>query len=231
MIPLRDIAPIRSRPLVTYLLIAANTLVFLYQASLPHAAGEAFAYRYGMVPYFLAQDPRLASLGTPFTSMFMHGSWFHLISNMWFLHIFGDNVEDALGRGRFLLFYLLCGLLAAGAQLWVDPSSRVPMIGASGAIAGVLGAYFRILPNARVVTLIPIFFFFIVRELPAVFFIVIWFLLQLVSGIGSLGYAQQSGGVAFFAHIGGFLGGLWLVGVFGARRNSRAGFRSRRDYG
>jgi membrane associated rhomboid family serine protease len=229
VIPLRDIAPIRSRPLVTYSLIAVNVAVFLYQISLPPEVGKIFVDRFGMVPYYLAGDLHLNSVSTPFTSMFLHGGWLHLISNMWFLHIFGDNVEDALGRSKFVLFYLLCGLLAAAAQIWVDPQSRVPMIGASGAIAGVLGAYFRLFPTARVVTLIPIFFFFVVRELPAVFFIVIWFLLQLVSGIGSLGYGEQAGGVAFFAHIGGFLAGLWLVGVFGGKRNRSGGFRAARS--
>jgi membrane associated rhomboid family serine protease len=225
VIPLRDMAPIRSQAVVTYALIAVNALVFLYQASLPHELGEAFVARYGMVPYFLTQDLRLDSLSTPFTSMFMHGGWFHVISNMWFLHIFGDNVEDALGRVRFLAFYVLCGLCAAAAQIIVDPESQVPMIGASGAIAGVLAAYFRLFPQARVVTLIPIFFFFTIRELPAVFFIIVWFLIQLVSGVGSLGYAGQGGGVAFFAHIGGFLAGLALVHAFTGKRNRTAGFR------
>jgi membrane associated rhomboid family serine protease len=232
VIPLRDIAPRNTVPVVTYALIAINALVWLYQAALPNDVGEAFLFRYGMVPYFIAQDTRAASLTTPLTSMFMHGGWMHVISNMWFLHIFGDNVEDVFGKPKFVVFYLLCGLFAAAAQIMVDPASRVPMVGASGAIAGVLGAYIRLFPQARVVTLIPIFFFVTVRELPAVFFIFIWFLLQLFSGIGSLGYYGHSGGgVAFFAHIGGFLAGLVLVSVFSGGRNRSAGFRpSRRPY-
>ena len=228
MIPLRDINPTRSRPIVNYLLIFANTAVWLYQWRLGEISpelGKAFVQRWGLVPYYLTQDVHLSSLSTPLTSMFMHGGWLHLISNMWFLFIFGDNVEDVLGRVRYALFYIGSGLVAAVAQTLIDPSSHVPMVGASGAIAGVLGAYFRLFPHARVVTLIPLLFLFFVRELPAVFFIVVWFGLQLLSGIGSLGYVGQEGGVAFFAHIGGFVGGLWLVSVFGAQRHRTQGFR------
>ena len=227
MIPLRDINPIRSRPVVTYLLIAVNTLVYAYQFSLSDDFSRELIMRWGLVPYYLTREFTANSLITPFTSMFMHGGWLHLILNMWFLHIFGDNVEDSLGRTRFLLFYLACGLAAAAAQVAVGPASMVPMVGASGAIAGVLGAYLRLFPHARVVTLIPIFFFFFVRELPAVFFIVVWFALNLLSGVGSLGVlGQQAGGVAFFAHVGGFLGGLWLLHVFGHRKNDTGGFRA-----
>jgi membrane associated rhomboid family serine protease len=227
VIPLRDINPIRTRPVVTYLLIAVNTLVFAYQFWMPEDSFREFTRQWGLVPYYLTREFSLNSLSTPFTSMFMHGGWLHLIFNMWSLHIFGDNVEDSLGRVRFFLFYLACGLAAAAAQVLVGPGSMVPMVGASGAIAGVLGAYMRLFPHARVVTLIPIFFFFIVRELPAVFFIVVWFAVQLLSGIGSLGVlGQQGGGVAFFAHVGGFLGGLWLLHVFGYRKNDTRGFRS-----
>jgi len=230
VIPLRDLNPVQKRPLLTYLLIAINVGVYLHQATLDQAAYELFIYRYGVVPRMLAHDFHAASLTTPFTSMFMHGGWLHLILNMWFLHIFGDNVEDALGRVKFLVFYIGSGLCAAAAQVLVDPDSTVPMVGASGAIAGVLGAYFRLYPNARVVTLIPIVFFFFVRELPAVFFIVVWFLLQLLSGLGSLG-TQESGGVAFFAHIGGFVAGLGLLGLLGVRRNPSAGFERSLPHG
>jgi membrane associated rhomboid family serine protease len=224
VIPLRDINPVRSRPLVTYALIVVNTLVFAYQSSLPDEAAREFALRFGMVPYYLTHEFHFGSLETPLTSMFMHGSWGHLIFNMWFLYIFGDNVEDVLGRVRFALFFVACGMAAAVAQIAVGPSSQVPMVGASGAIAGVLGAYLRLFPHARVITsLIPPFF---VRELPAVFFIVAWFALQLLSGIGSLSaLGRESGGVAFFAHIGGFLGGLWLLHLFGFRKNNTRGFR------
>jgi membrane associated rhomboid family serine protease len=226
-IPLRALTPIRSRPVITYSLIAANLAVFLYQVQLRQSPGafDEFMFRWGFIPYFFTQEPHFHSFDTPLTSMFMHGSWMHLISNMWFLHIFGGSVEDALGKGRFTAFYLLCGLCAALAQLAIDPASRIPMVGASGAIAGVLGAYFRLFPNARLVTLIPLLFFF-VRELPAVFFIIVWFLLQLLSGIGSLGAVDGgSGGVAFFAHIGGFVAGMWCVTLFVRQRNPSAGFR------
>ena len=231
MIPLRDHNRPRTPPLLTYALIAANVAVFMYQLQLglTSKAGEAFVFQYGVVPYLLTQDLHLASLSTPFTSLFMHGSLMHIASNMWFLHVFGDNVEDALGRARFALLYVATGLLAVVAQVLVDPESRIPMIGASGAIAGVLGAYLRLFPSARIVTLIPILFFFIVRDLPAVFFNVIWFGFQLLSGLGSLGMNSGEGGVAFFAHIGGFLAGLWLLGVLGVRRNRTAGFRVSRE--
>ena len=224
MFPLRNLNPTRSLPVLTYLLIAANAAVFWHELTLDPDQGEAFVFRWGMVPFFLTQDLHVGSLATPFTSMFIHGGWLHLLGNMWFLHIFGDNIEDALGRIRYLVFYLLCGLLAAGGQILIDPESKIPMVGASGAIAGVLGAYYRLFPHARVVTLIPIFFFVTVREIPAVFFIVLWFVLQLLEGIGSLGALSQGGGVAFFAHIGGFLGGLLLVGLLGGQRNRSAGF-------
>jgi hypothetical protein len=225
--PLRDLNPTRSVPVLTYLLIAANAVVFFHEITLDPAQGEEFVFRWGMVPYFLTQDVQIGSLATPFTSMFIHGGWLHLLGNMWFLHIFGDNVEDALGRGRYLLFFVLCGLLAAVGQTLIDPQSKIPMVGASGAIAGVLGAYYRLFPKARIVTLIPIFFFMMVRELPAVFFIVLWFVMQLLEGFGSLGQVSQGGGVAFFAHIGGFLGGLLLINVFGGPRSRTGGFSRR----
>jgi membrane associated rhomboid family serine protease len=151
---------------------------------------------------------------------------------MWSLFIFGDNVEDRLGKGRFLLFYFGSGLGAAAAQVYVDPSSTIPMVGASGAIAGVLAAYLRLFPHARVLTLIPLFFLFITRELPAVLFIAIWFLMQVLSGVGSLSVAgnHATGGVAFFAHIGGFLMGLILVTVLTPARNRASGFGRPEQY-
>lgn len=227
MFPLRDINRTRSFPILTYSLIAVNALVFAHELSLSPAETEAFVFRWGMVPYYLTQETQLDSFITPFTSMFIHGGWLHLLGNMWFLHIFGDNIEDALGRFKFILFYVLCGLMAVGGQMLIDPDSKIPMVGASGAIAGVLGAYYRLYPHARVLTLIPIFVFITVRELPAVFFIVLWFIVQLFSGIGSLG-ATEGGGVAFFAHIGGFLGGLLLIGMFHAPRRGFAGQKQER---
>jgi membrane associated rhomboid family serine protease len=229
VIPLRDHNPSRTVPFVTYGLIALNALVFFYQASLG-AGGETFIKQYGLVPYYLTQDIYRDSYVTLFTSMFLHGGFLHIAFNMWSLHIFGDNVEDALGHVRYLVFYLLTGLCAAGAQILVDPASTVPMVGASGAISGVLGAYLRLYPRARIVTLIPVFVLLLMRELPAVLFIVIWFLLQLFGGIGSLGITG-GGGIAFFAHIGGFLGGLALVFVLGARPHDSGGFQRPRRSG
>jgi membrane associated rhomboid family serine protease len=177
--------------------------------------------RFGVIPDVLVHGswatPRgaggaIGSLITPLTSMFLHGGLLHLGSNMLFLHVFGDNVEDVLGRGRFLLFYLVCGLGAVFGQIVVDPESVVPMIGASGAISGVLAGYMTLFPHARVVTLVPIFIFIQFMDLPAGFFIVLWFVLQLVQGYLSLGMiAEGGGGVAWFAHIGGFLAGLVCV--------------------
>jgi membrane associated rhomboid family serine protease len=229
VIPLRDINPTRTRPVVNYALIAVNMLVFAYQFHLQlesPALFKNYTARFGLVPYYLTHDFHFGNLGTLVSSMFMHGDWLHVISNMWFLFIFGDNVEDVLGRVRYIAFYVLCGLCAAFAQIAIDPDSLVPMVGASGAIAGVLGAYFRLFPHARVVTLIPVLFFAVLRELPAVFFIVVWFGLQLLMGLGTLGAAsEQTGGVAFFAHIGGFVGGLILLSLFGFGRNRTQGFR------
>jgi membrane associated rhomboid family serine protease len=227
VIPLRDRNPTRTRPLLTWLLIAVNTLVFLYQWSLDDGGFELFVRRYGLVPAWLASGDYSGSFVTPFTSMFMHGGWLHLISNMWSLYVFGDNIEDTLGRFRYFVFYMLAGLGAAFAQVAIDPSSMVPMVGASGAIAGVLGAYMRLFPRARVVTLIPILFFFLVREIPAFWFILIWFGLQVLLGVDSLDpvHAGEGAGVAFFAHIGGFVAGLLLVSRLRRARNPTAGFR------
>ena len=196
--------------MVTYALIAINTLVFLFQVSLEPAQGEMFVRVWGMTPRFLVGLVPHAAL-TVVTSMFLHGDWMHLIANMWSLHIFGDNVEDRLGRLGFIGFYVVCGFGAAVVQTLVDPLSLIPMVGASGAIAGVMAAYLRLFPRARVVTVIIVIVLVFVRELPAVFFIVFWFVLQLLSGIGSLGVPQAGPMTAFFAHIGGFLVGLYLL--------------------
>ncbi|MGD8863342.1 MAG: rhomboid family intramembrane serine protease [Myxococcales bacterium] len=227
MIPLRDINPTRRRPLVTYALVVANLAVFGYQVSLDDVAARELIFRFGVVPHFITQEPHVGALITPVTSMFMHGGIAHLVGNLWFLHVFGDNVEDVLGRPRFVVFYLLCGILAAGAQTLVNPDSRVPMIGASGAIAGVLGAYIKLFPGTRVVTLIPIFFFFVVRELPAVFFIFVWFAMQFVLGVSTIG---RGTGVAFFAHVGGFVAGVALLGAFMRNPPQPPGSAGRRGY-
>jgi membrane associated rhomboid family serine protease len=205
MIPLRDIVPSRTTPIVTISLIVANVLVFLYELTLGRAVND-FTLYFGLVPAAF-------SWVAVFTSMFLHGGLFHVAGNMLYLWIFGDNVEDRMGHGRFLVFYLLCGTAAALAQTITAPDSVVPMVGASGAIAGVMGAYFVLYPKSRIVTLVPLFFFFQIIEVPAIFFLGIWFVMQFLSGVGSIGNAA-TGGVAFWAHVAGFLAGLSGVIVF-----------------
>jgi membrane associated rhomboid family serine protease len=226
MIPLKDTIPSRTVPFVNYTLILINLACFFYQLSLGHHL-EQFIYTWGVVPAnFFAPlslaHPHLVQRVLPlFTSMFLHGGWLHFLGNMLYLYIFGDNVEDRLGHARYFLFYLLCGVLAAAAHLLASHGSRLPTIGASGAIAGVMGAYFFLYPQARVVTLIFIFFFFDIVEIPAFFFLAIWFIFQFLSG--SLVSAQDamSGGVAWWAHIGGFVAGIVLLFVFGVKRSRR----------
>ena len=202
MIPLRDTIPSSRVPLVNYAIIAANVAVFLHESTLgPRLDG--FVYTYGMVPREFAP-------ATLVTSMFLHGGWGHLLGNMLYLYIFGDNVEDRLGHPRYLVFYLLCGVAAAAAQALTNPHSNVPMVGASGAIAGVSGAYLLFFPQARVVTILPLFIFLQIVEIPAVFFLAVWFLWQLVSGVATLGTRAAAGGVAFWAHVGGFVSGMVL---------------------
>jgi rhomboid family protein len=208
MIPLRDIIPSRTTPIVTVSLIVANVLVFLYELTLGRAVND-FTLYFGLVPAAF-------SWVAVFTSMFLHGGLFHVAGNMLYLWIFGDNVEDRMGHGRFLVFYLLCGTAAALAQTITAPDSVVPMVGASGAIAGVMGAYFVLYPKSRIVTLVPLFFFFQIIEVPAIFFLGIWFVMQFLSGIGSIATATAGGrgGIAFWAHVAGFVAGLSGVIVF-----------------
>ena len=207
MIPLRDSHPSRTTPVVTISLIAVNSLVFLYQFSLDAYSLNHFVATYGLVPDRFHFLPVL-------TSMFLHGGWAHLIGNMWFLWIFGDNVEDILGRVKYLLFYLLCGIAATLAHYAVNLDSRVPMVGASGAIAGVMGAYMLKFPHSRVTTLVVAIIFFTTVELPAWVVLVYWFVIQFFSGLGTIGYSHLSqGGTAWFAHIGGFVAGLILIKV------------------
>ena len=211
MIPLRSTERVYSTAVVTLVLIIINTLVFLYENMLPGWALDVFIARYGIVPDRL----HLSSL---VTSMFLHGGWLHLIGNMWFLWIFGRNLEDIIGSGRFLVFYLLCGLAAAVIHVFFNPFSRVPTVGASGAIAGVMGAYVIKFPRARITTLVPIFIFLTTIEIPAFVLLLYWFAIQFFSGIGSVGYSQvSSGGIAWFAHIGGFVAGMLLIYMFPAR--------------
>ena len=208
MIPLRDVIPSRTRPVVTIALIAANAFVFLRQAGLGADEMDLFVRAFGLVPAAF-------SWMTVVTSMFVHGGLLHFAGNMLYLWIFGDNVEDRMGHLRFLAFYLLCGAGAALAQTAAVPESAVPMVGASGAIAGVMGAYFVLYPKSRVLTLIP--FPIMVVELPAVYLLGLWFVMQFVSGMATLGpqgEGQLVGGVAFWAHAAGFGVGVLLVFLF-----------------
>ncbi len=222
MIPIRDTVRARRFPVVNTVLILLNVLVFFFETSLGPVTLNRFVLAYGLVParFWAGTD---ASRWLPlFSSMFLHGSWFHLLSNMLALYIFGDNVEDRMGHLRYLIFYLLGGVLAGLAHLWAYPVSPVPTVGASGAIAAVLGAYFVLYPLARVITLIPIFFFVQVVEIPAVFYLGFWFLSQLLNGTFALTVKTfQGGGVAWWAHIGGFLAGIVLVRLFVRRRRRR----------
>ena len=205
MIPLRSSERTYSTASVTLVLIALNVLVFLFEATLPSPVLNRFILRYGIVPDRLHTYQLL-------TSMFLHGGFLHVAGNMWFLWIFGKGIEDLLGHGRFLFFYLACGVLAGLAHMLLNPFSTVPTVGASGAIAGVMGAYLVKFPRAHIVTLVFIVIFVTTFDLPAAFVLIFWFFLQFVSGIGSIGYSSVSqGDVAWFAHVGGFLAGIVLV--------------------
>jgi len=223
MIPLRDDNPRRTFPFVTYLLVALNVLAFLWQVSLGPNLERVLSSIAFMPARFWLTGNWVADLLAIVISMFLHGGLLHIGSNMLYLLIFGDNIEDRLGHTRYLAFYLACGFLATLAHAFFSPGSRVPAIGASGAIAGVLGAYLVLFPRARVLTLIPIFIFITLRELPAILILGLWFVLQLFSGVGSLGVANadEMGGVAYFAHIGGFVAGMLLVYAFGGFRRTR----------
>jgi len=216
VIPLRDDNPGRTTPVVTVGLMAANILVFLYQLSLGQEQMQELVFRLGLIPVEVTTAahaiPDLPVALTFFTSMFLHGDIMHLAGNMLFLWVFGNNVEDETGHVLFLVFYLACGLAAASLQVAMLPDSSIPMIGASGAIAGVLGAYLVLYPHARVLTLVPIFFFLRLMYLPAIVVLGIWFLYQLLlsATMGSV----PGGGVAFFAHIGGFVTGMALIILF-----------------
>jgi membrane associated rhomboid family serine protease len=230
MIPIRDDIPSRTRPVVGISLIAINVLAFFYELTLGPESLEVFIGEYAVVPirYFssgdfdrfgLVQTFGTADLVIPvFTAMFLHGGWAHVGGNMLYLWIFGDNVEDRMGHGRFLIFYLLCGVLATAAHVFTNANSPVPSLGASGAIAGVLGAYLVLYPRARVVTLVPIFYFIQFIPIPAIILLGFWFLQQFFYGALSLGIeSAQTGGVAWWAHIGGFVAGVVLINVFKRR--------------
>lgn len=220
MIPLKDDIPSSRFPAVNTVLIAANCLVFVYELALGGQAGS-FLQSWGIVPRRLLESG-LADWGTILSSMFLHGGWAHVIGNMLYLYIFGDNVEDAMGHFRYLLFYLLCGFGAAWAHVLTNQASAVPTVGASGAIAGVLGAYLILYPRAGVLTLIPLGFFLQVVRIPAMLVLGFWIVIQFFSGLASIPLAKAAGGgVAWFAHIGGFAAGLALVKLFAGRRLTR----------
>jgi hypothetical protein len=216
--PLRDNIPSARPPYLNYALIGINILAFFFELSLGPDL-EGFVEVFGFIPgHFVGQlwqNPLAltALFGPMFTSMFLHAGFLHIIGNLWFLYIFGDNVEDALGRGRYLLLYLASGVAACLTQLLFAPTSPVPMIGASGAIAGVMGAYFFLFPQARVLTFVVLLLFFTVWEIPAYIFLGFWFLMQFLMGTTSLERASL-GGVAFWAHVGGFVTGIALVHLF-----------------
>lgn len=215
--PLRDTVRSRSLPWVTWGLIAVNAVVFLFETSLGEAGVARLFGAFALVPYRVSLDQPW-TWPTLVTSTFLHGGWFHVISNMWTLYIFGDNVEDRMGSGRFLSFYLLSGIAAGLVQVIFDPASQVPTVGASGAIAGVLGAYFLLYPRARVITLVPLILLPWFVEIPAFIYLGLWFASQLFSGLLSLGAAGSFGGIAWWAHIGGFLFGLVMVNLFARRQ-------------
>lgn len=215
MIPIRDTIRSRRFPWVNTAIIVANILIFLYEVSLGRQAALAqLAQVYGFVPaaqlHQLQEAPLSIDTWTPaVTAMFLHGGWFHLFGNMLYLWVFGDNVEDTLGRAKYLLFYLLAGIAGNMAHMFMNPTSTIPTIGASGAIAGVLGAYFVTFPGSRILSLVPIFVFITFMELPAVLFLFLWFAMQVLNGLASVGIPGNT--VAWWAHIGGFVAGMVLV--------------------
>ncbi len=227
MFPLYDTVRSRKFPFINLTLVLANVLVFLYELRMDPAALKDFIFAWGLIPARLIADPDNAWL-TFFSSMFLHGGWFHIINNMWVLLIFGDNVEARLGNIRYLIFYLLSGLAAGLLQTYILPGSTVPMIGASGAVAGVLGAYLILFPRSRIASLVPIVFIFTIIEIPAMLFLLFWFVSQLYSGLFAIRGGGESG-IAWWAHIGGFAFGVITVLLFRGRTPYRIDHR--RDYG
>ena len=238
MIPIRDTIPHRRAPVVTWALIAVNVIVFLYELSLEPQDLERLFYLFGIVPARYTHPEWAQQIGLPMddywpflTCMFLHGGWGHVIGNMWTLWIFGDNVEDRMGPGRFLIFYLLMGVLAGITHWFTNAQSTVPTVGASGAIAGVLGAYFILFPRSQIVVLLPIFFFPFFFQLPAVLYLLFWFLSQVLSGTLAGLTASQVGGIAFWAHVGGFAAGVVLHRLFILPERERPRRFERDEYG
>lgn len=217
MFPIKDTIPSREPPIVTKLLIAVNTIIFLFQAILPQKTLAGFIYDFALIPVQLSGNHM-----TLITSTFLHGSWLHLLGNMWSLWLYGDNVEDAMGHFKFLVFYLLCGALSGYTHYLFNMQSKLPTIGASGAVAGVMGAYFLLYPHAKIITFVPtIFFFPLFIPIPAVIFLLFWFLSQVFSGTVNWFIGNMAGGVAWWGHIGGFISGMLLQKVFTDRRYRR----------
>jgi membrane associated rhomboid family serine protease len=215
MIPLRSSEPHYTAPTATLLVIAANVLVFFYELSMPSYSLNRFIALHGIVPDHL-------NFSSIITSMFIHGGFLHILGNMWFLWIFGRGIEDLLGHTKFLFFYLACGIAAALAHVLLNFNSTVPTVGASGAIAGVMGAYLVKFPRARIVTLVVIIVFITTVDIPAAFLLLYWFAIQFFNGVGSVGYSQASSGdVAWFAHVGGFIMGIVLILVMPTRQRAR----------
>jgi membrane associated rhomboid family serine protease len=227
MIPLRDSIPSLRRPTIGFSIIGLNALIFLMEMAMGPRLKE-FVQIFGFVPrnflLYLNRGDLAASVIPIFSSMFLHGGWLHLIANMWTLYIFGDNVEDTLGHSKFIVLYLASGAIACLAQLLSAPGSTMPMVGASGAIAGVMGAYFSLFPSARVLTLVPVLFFVII-EIPAYVFLGLWFILQFFAGTFSI-LGKTHVGVAFWAHVGGFAAGWVIIRILAPGR-SRSPFKTR----
>lgn len=231
MFPIQVTSTSQCPPVGTWILIAINAIVFLAELSLPQPALEQFFYCFGIVPARYTHPEWASYVGFPadtywpfLTSMFLHGGWIHLLGNMWTLWLFGEGVEDRLGTGRYLVFYLLCGISAGLIHFFTNPMSTVPTVGASGAIAGILGAYFILFPRAHVIVIVPIFFWPFFFDLPAVTYLAFWFFLQLFNGTLGLARPEQVGGVAWWAHVGGFAAGILLVGLFLPLRRRRVCF-------
>ena len=227
MFPLYDTVRSRKFPLINLTLVLVNVLAFLYELRMDPAILKEFIFTWGLIPARFIGDPN-GTWETIFSSMFLHGGWFHIINNMWVLLIFGDNVEAGMGKIRYLIFYLLSGVAAGLLQIYVLPTSAEPMIGASGAVAGVLGAYLILFPHSRIASLVPILFIFTIVEIPAMLFLIFWFFSQLYSGWFSIQGGGESG-IAWWAHIGGFAFGVIMVLLF--RRRTSYRIDSRRDYG
>lgn len=215
MIPLRDENPSRTFPVVTIAIIAINVLVFVYELMLGDSLPDKIM-RFGAIPYNISHFTGIKVLPTLFTAMFFHGGFMHIVGNMWYLWIFGNNIEDRLGHLKFLFFYLSCGLIATLGYVFTNSNSELPMIGASGAISGVLGAYIILYPKARVLVLLPFFYIWRIIRLQAIWFLGFWILLQFFYGTASFALADASGegGVAWFAHIFGFFAGWIFLGIF-----------------